>query len=102
MTNDPETMPGALREARVGDGVLDVPLWYPGAPGEVETIEVGLVHVRAADSIRISYDFSRDGYSIKQRATSKDEYDEREEWREVAFVEAWALDGVLGDDGRRL
>lgn len=100
-------MPGALREARVqNDGVLDVPLWYPGSPGEVHTIEVGLVHVRAADAIRITYDFERDGYSIKQRATSKEGHEtydivETEEWREAAFLEAWALSGALDEEAKR-
>lgn len=77
---------------RRGDTV-SVDLWYPGVPGNAAHIEVGLVDVRAADSIRIHYDFDRDGYVIEQ--ASRFEWDESDEqcdpgWQEVAFVQAWA------------
>jgi hypothetical protein len=33
----------------------------------------------------LAYDFDRDGWAISQDATGNDD------WREVAFVQAWAL-----------
>jgi hypothetical protein len=74
--------------------VLSVYLWYPrDEESRIKTIEVGLVDVRAADDIRISYDFARDGYVIKQ--AGKFEWDDADEefdrdWQEVAFIKAWA------------
>lgn len=54
--------------------------------------EIGLNSVRAADSIRIYYDFKRDGYVITQ--ASKFTFDADEpfdmDYQEVAFVQAWA------------
>jgi gentisate 1,2-dioxygenase len=75
-------------------------LWYPG-PENCTQVEVGLVHVRAADSILIRYDFNRDGYQILQ--ASKFSWEAGDpvcdpDWQEVAFVQAWARqveDGVL-------
>lgn len=80
---------------------LHVPLWCPRTEDPERTfnhpisVEIDLVCVRAADSIRIEYDFERDGYSIKQ--ASKFEWAEDDEvqdpdWQEVAFVGAWARD----------
>jgi len=49
------------------------------------------MHVRAADSILIEYDFDRDGYSIKQASTFRGDvpgFDQ--DWQEVAFIKAWA------------
>ena len=70
-----------------------VDLWYPRNEHEGKFIEVGLVDVRAADSILIQYDFERDGYSIMQ--ASQFEWDGDDDitdadWQEVAFVKAWA------------
>jgi hypothetical protein len=98
VTTDP-TAPGDLRFDV--EGRLHVPLWYPRQDASDRTfdgprsIELHLVDVRAADSIRIDYDFERDGYAIKQ--ASKFEWDEDDEvqdpdWQEVAFVAAWARD----------
>lgn len=57
-------------------------------------IEVGLMAVRAADSIRVHYDFKRDGYVITQ--ASRFTFEENEpidmDWQEVAFVRAWTRD----------
>lgn len=84
------------------NGVLGVDMWYPrlgvdgGQPREFDhpvTVEVGLSDVRAADSIRIEYDFARDGYSIKQASVFQWEVDDEvcdADWQEVAFVQAWA------------
>lgn len=83
-------------------GMLNVPLWYPraydpseGTPDHPKSVEIDLICVRASDSIRIEYDFERDGYSIKQ--ASKFEWAEDDEvqdpdWQEVTFVRAWARD----------
>lgn len=59
--------------------------------GGVAFIKVGLEHVRAADDIRISYDFDRDGYKIEQSRITAD-YQSMEDWQEVAFIPAWGLD----------
>ena len=69
-------------------------LWYPGtdSPGSNDYVEIKLVHVRAADSIRVSYDFERDGYRIEQASRSEFDADGNEQdpdWQEVAFVQAW-------------
>lgn len=77
-----------------GERLAIVDLWYPRCEGpRVAEVEVGLMDVRAADSIRITYDFERDGYSIKQAANFSWEADDEahdEDWQEVAFVKAWA------------
>lgn len=72
-----------------------VELWYPRSDGSERFVEVGLVDVRAADSIRISYDFDRDGWRIEQ--ASRWEWPAGDpvcdqDWQEVAFVQAWARD----------
>lgn len=85
---------------RRGD-IIDVDLQYPGAAGRPTVVEVGLVHVRAADSIRISYDFERDGWSIKQASTFRWQAGDPVcdmDWQEVAFVEAWAREKPGPDD----
>jgi hypothetical protein len=53
---------------------------------------LGLVHIRAADSIRISYDSKRDGWAIEQASIFK--WDGNDKicdpcWKEVAFIKAW-------------
>lgn len=64
---------------------------------EIKYIEVGLEHVRAADSIRISYDFDRDGYKIEQSRWTEDDVS-GDDWREVAFIPSWGLDERSRDD----
>jgi len=54
---------------------------------------LGLMHVRAADRIRISYDGNRDGWKIEQ--ASRFSWDTTDtvadsDWKEVAFIRAWA------------
>lgn len=72
--------------------MLSIELWYPGVGDNADIIELGLCHVRAADSIRIHYDFERNGYVIQQDAyANHDGWSEsKEDWQEVAFVGAWA------------
>ena len=77
------------------DGLLTVNLWYPRSDNgnEVQEVEIELMDVRAADSIRVSYDFKRDGYVIKQASIFEWDADDEEcesDWQEVAFVKAWA------------
>lgn len=80
---------------------LHVDLWYPGTEGAsaIDAVHVGLMHVRAADDIRITYDFDRDGYSIKQASVFEWENDDDvcdPDWQEVAFVKAWGRDPRRG------
>ena len=76
----------------MSDKIIYVDLEYPRLEGNPEEIEVGLTDVRAADSIRILYDFERDGWVIKQgsKFTFKVGEDIDEDWQEVAFIGAWA------------
>ena len=70
-----------------------VVLEYPRNEGNPKFVEVDLMCVRAADGLRISYDFERDGWKIEQAAIfSWDAEDEKcdPDWQEVAFVKAWA------------
>jgi hypothetical protein len=90
-----------LREARVSGDALLVDLWYPRVEGSVKAVEVGLVDVRAADAIRIEYDFGRDGWVIKQASRFQWDADDPAmdpDWQEVAFVQAWARDASPDDD----
>ena len=83
----------AFRTAHDGTQGLAIDLWYPRAEDRPKFIEVGLVDVRAADDIRISYDFERDGWKIEQASRfewSGDDEVMDPDWREVAFVRAWA------------
>lgn len=85
MDTKPTNIPGEVK--RIGD-TLHVDLWYPGLPENPQQIQVALMCTRAADDIRISYDYTRDGWVISQ---STDAMDCSEDWQEVAFVKAWAL-----------
>jgi hypothetical protein len=87
--------------ARKFGDVLNVDIWYPLRDGEepgpdrdkIRTVEVGLLDVRAADSIRITYDFARDGWRIEQAKNwSEDQSEKPLEWVEVSFIRAWALE----------
>jgi hypothetical protein len=76
-----------------GGDTLNVEFWYPRNEDEpIKFIEVGLTEVRAADNIRISYDFDRDGWKIEQASTfswlGNDPVCDQD-WQEVAFVQAW-------------
>lgn len=74
---------------------------YPRTTDKVKpsVLEVGLEDVRATDSIRVTYDFDRDGWSILQASRfswENDEYDrmikageDPYDWQEVHFVPAW-------------
>lgn len=69
-----------------------VSLWYPRVAGGAQAIEIDLMDVRAADSLRVSYDFERDGWVIKQASRFEWHGDDEEcdsDWQEVAFIQAW-------------
>ena len=76
-----------------------VDLWYPRS-SDVKAIEVGLMDVRAADAIRIEYDFHRDGWVVKQASNFTWDADDTvcdRGWTEVAFIQAWALQSEEDD-----
>jgi len=70
---------------------LTVELWYPRSR-PVQFIELDLIDTRAADTIRISYDFNRDGWLVEQRhiaETKEGGHIADLEWKEAAFCPAW-------------
>lgn len=94
-----------LRSSERGT-VLEAPLWYPGVPPDgdrcisTDAVEITLVHVRAARTLRIEYDFERDGYRVQAEVLPPDERDDapppdQTEWIEVAFVPAWPPGGAV-------
>jgi len=77
---------------RVGDA-LHIDLWYPRVGDNPRAIHIGLMDVRAADDLRIEYDFERDGWIVKQARVFRWDADDEvcdPQWIEVAFIEAWA------------
>jgi hypothetical protein len=72
---------------------LHIDLWYPGVPDTtIKKFVIGLVDVRAADDIRISYDKARDGWKIEQASIFEWDADDEvcdPDWQEVAFIQAW-------------
>lgn len=77
--------------------VVELEVKYPRAdPPRKTTIEISLSDVRAADSIRVRYDFDRDGWSILQASRFEWPADDPvcdADWQEVAFIQAWAREG---------
>lgn len=74
-------------QVSVRGDTLSVALWYPGiASSKIQHIQVELIHVRAADPIRITFNFERDGYVI-ERCILDGEEDSNYRYEEVAFVE---------------
>lgn len=74
------------------------PPYYPGDPHSDRdpqrpyAVEVGLSSVRAADNLRLIYDFDRDGWRIEQASVFAWECADTvqdPDWQEVAFVQAW-------------
>ncbi len=85
-----------IDEAKIHGDTLHIDFWYP-RDGMVKYMQIGLYDVRAADDIRVSYDFERDGWKIEQQVTEADENGSTvceegvaDVWKEVAFVKAWA------------
>lgn len=98
-------------QVRRRGNTIEVALWYPprhdpprrgDRPNDnARYIEVGLECVRAADSIRIHYDYERDGYAVEQPKRTQvlvestptmDRYDEQVDWIETAFLPAWPFE----------
>lgn len=82
--------------SREGDE-LQVELVYPRNedPGiqRLKHVIVGLEDVRATDSVRVTYDFERNGWSIQQASIFEWEVNDEvrdPDWQEVAFVPSWA------------
>ena len=93
-----------LSDAFQHGNVLSLNLIYPPYPGDdpgdrVTTFQVGLMAVRAADDIRVSYDYDRDGWKIEQEKMVRWEgtYAGTGEWVEVAFVDAWGNEREVGE-----
>ena len=84
-----------LDDARVYDeDTINIELQYPRNPGNISSFIIGLMDVRAADDIRVSYDFDRDGWKIEQQSEfvwSMNDPKRDPGWTEVAFVKAWQL-----------
>ena len=67
-------------------------LWYP-RNSDIKYLVLGLMDIRAADDIRVSYDFDRDGWVIEQASVFEWDGDDPicdSDWQEVAFIQAWA------------
>jgi hypothetical protein len=93
MTQETRKIPEHMAESLTRDGTTRrIDLWYPRVEGNPAFAEIGLMDVRAADSIRVSYDFERDGWKIEQASTFEWESDDKAcdpDWQEVAFIQAW-------------
>lgn len=89
-----DTAKTILREAAQYDDELHIDLWYPDIEAtDIKKLVIGLMDVRAADSIRISYDKDRDGWRIEQASIFSWESNDKKcdpDWQEVAFIRAWA------------
>jgi hypothetical protein len=89
-----------IKVRKVDKDVVHAGINYP-RHNPINTIEVGMCDVRAADNIRIKYDFDRDGWVIFQcRETHPFEgekngiksYGLKEEWIESTFCPAWKFE----------
>jgi hypothetical protein len=82
-----------LYECELYGDELHIDLKYPDVPGaRIRKFVIGLDDVRAADSIRVSYDKDRDGWKIEQASTFEWAADDKvcdSDWQEVAFIQAW-------------
>ncbi|MFX4223509.1 MAG: hypothetical protein ACMVO3_22555 [Thalassobaculum sp.] len=90
-----------ITDVSVSGDTAHVDIYYPRVEGQPKFLTVGLMDVRAADGIRISYDFERDGWSIEQASTFEWEADDGvcdPDWQEAAFVQAWARDNRPDDE----
>lgn len=74
----------AGRPVEVDGEIPSIDLWYPRIAGHVTALEVGLIDVRASDSLRVSYDFARNGWRIAQ-------CDAHGRWHETAFCASYQL-----------
>jgi hypothetical protein len=67
-------------------------LEYPRHNKNYNAVEIGLVDVRASNSILVEFDFDRDGWKISMPSKLTWEIGEEPDprYKEVAFVPAWA------------
>jgi hypothetical protein len=83
-----------LENAQINGDTLHIDLWYPRSDDfEVKQIQIGLMDVRVADDIRVSYDFDRNGWVVQQASVFEWEPGDTEQdhgWTEVAFIKAWS------------
>lgn len=87
-------------EVHDGESAL-VEFMYPDMDQEKQAqVEIGLEHVRAADSIKVTYDFERDGWVIWQASKFRfyEGEPKDEKWREAAFCQAWQFQEDEDDD----
>lgn len=75
-----------LDQAAQGGDEIYLDLWYPEVEEDsIRYLVLGLMAVRAADNIRISYDFERNGWKIEQPIKNGDVWG----WKESAFLPAY-------------
>ena len=90
------------REVHCYENTIHVDIHYPRSEGSITHAEIGLCDVRAADNLRINYDFDRDGWSIKQASIFRWDVDDEvcdQDWQEVAFVQAWGREKPSNREG---
>jgi hypothetical protein len=94
-----------LSQAHQHGDEMHLDLWYPrNETSPVKSLVIGLMDVRAADNIRVSYDFDRDGWRIEQEEimTDNGHYQSTGVWIEVAFIQAWGnekqINEIHGDE----
>ena len=76
-----------LEDAMLRGDEMHIGLFYPRTEHAVQSFVISLTDVRAADDIRVSYDFERNGWKIEQAWNIDDpECDPDENWQEVAFL----------------
>ncbi len=82
---------------------LHVELFYPEGT-HAQHVDIGLMHVRASDGIRVTYDFERDGWIIEQPTRLCWANDEAPDmgWKEVAFIKSWQLGAEQEENERRV
>ena len=89
-----------LSQARQYGDEMHLDLWYPrNETSPIKSLVIGLMDVRAADNIRVSYDFDRDGWRIEQEEVMTDNgyYRSTGKWIEVAFVLAWGQEKQIDE-----
>jgi hypothetical protein len=67
--------------SRTASDEVWVHLWYPQIEGRPKALRIGLIDVRYAPDIQVSYDFERNGWVIKEQVKSYDDF------VEAAFIE---------------
>ena len=67
--------------ARTTSDEVYVHLWYPQCVDRPKAIRIGLMDVRYAPDIQVSYDYERNGWLIKEQVGMRDAF------VEAAFIE---------------